>query len=659
MLRRLTSIRHTLLVAIGGLTLLIALLVAQGVWRARQRLAEVQVLRDASLVSDALFSAGEHLSSERGIAVTLLHVSDATTIDDLRPGLEDSRRGADGFLEKVLESLHESRLPELQPLVAKIEARLSDLRGLRSAVDRDTAAAPSARDPQLPARCFREITALIEDTQDLWLAYLKHYPTSDSVLALLRRFRHVVLILNDYVGREQAVIGRVLVTGTPPTREVEFELLQWHGKIELGWMLAETLASQSGSSPALATHLSDAESHYATVYDIVREVVHRPAAPGATFPIDVAFWLELSSQVNSSVSGLRRAALVESRDYRSRMEAESRRAITVQAAVFLFAVALCMASFHVITRRVLAPIQGMVAALLSATRGEFVAFVPAAGEPDEIDKLARVLHAFRRNSEEIRRGASELQRHATALEHSNRELDDFAYIASHDLKEPLRGIHNHSRFLLEDNQDKLDPDSVKRLSRLVHLTQHMEHLINDLLYFSRLGRQELAIGPTDLNPVVADIEMTLEVFLDERGARISVPRALPTITCDRTRVAELFRNLITNAIKYNDAPEKIVEITYEPAHPLPDGTLAHGVFCVRDNGRGIEAQFHDDIFRIFKRLQASEGSEDGTGVGLTFVKKIVERHGGRIWIESELGKGSAFYFTLEEESDDHRSRRAA
>ncbi len=153
--------------------------------------------------------------------------------------------------------------------------------------------------------------------------------------------------------------------------------------------------------------------------------------------------------------------------------------------------------------------------------------------------------------------------------------------------------------------------------------------------------------------------MTLEVFLDERGARISVPRVLPTIVCDKTRVAELLRNLITNGIKYNDAPEKIVEITYQPARPLPDGAHVECVFCVRDNGRGIDAQFHDDIFRIFKRLQASEGNEDGTGVGLTFVKKIVERHGGRIWLESEPGKGSAFYFTLEEETDDYRARRAA
>jgi PAS domain S-box-containing protein len=234
-----------------------------------------------------------------------------------------------------------------------------------------------------------------------------------------------------------------------------------------------------------------------------------------------------------------------------------------------------------------------------------------------------------------------------ALERSNKELDDFAYIASHDLKEPLRGIHNHSRFLLEDNTDKLDEESVGRLNRLVFLSQRMERLVNDLLYFSRLGRQELAIQAADLNIVVADIESTLEHFLGERHARIVTDEKLPVVTCDKPRVTELFRNLITNAVKYNDKAEPTVEIGYLPSKSTPDGAVRRKVFFVKDNGLGIQPEFHQEIFRIFKRLQASKEPEEGTGVGLTFVKKIVERHGGEIWLESEPGKGTTFYFTLE------------
>ncbi len=246
-----------------------------------------------------------------------------------------------------------------------------------------------------------------------------------------------------------------------------------------------------------------------------------------------------------------------------------------------------------------------------------------------------------------------LLRYTHALERSNKELDDFAYIASHDLKEPLRGIHNHARFLLEDNAEKLDQDSTGRLNRLVYLSQRMERLVNDLLYFSRIGRQELAIQSTDLSAVIADVESTLEQFLQERGAKIVMPTSLPTIVCDKPRVTELFRNLITNAVKYNDKTDKIIEIGFVPVQRASKGVLKRNVLYVRDNGRGIDREFHNEIFRIFKRLQSNKDTDEGTGVGLTFVKKIVERHGGQIWVESELGKGATFFFTLEESHHEH------
>lgn len=252
-----------------------------------------------------------------------------------------------------------------------------------------------------------------------------------------------------------------------------------------------------------------------------------------------------------------------------------------------------------------------------------------------------------------------LMRHTQALERSNKELDDFAYIASHDLKEPLRGIHNHARFLLEDNADKLDKDSTGRLDRLVYLSQRMEKLVNDLLYFSRLGRQELAIQSTDLGAVIHDIEATLEVFLEQRGARITIPKPLPTVICDKPRITELFRNLITNAVKYNDHKDRTVEIGCSEARNLPAGGISQ-TFYVKDNGRGIAPEFHQEIFRIFKRLQGGQEAEEDTGVGLTFVKKIVERHGGKIWLESEPGKGTTFFFTLEAPHDDaKRDTKAA
>jgi signal transduction histidine kinase len=245
-----------------------------------------------------------------------------------------------------------------------------------------------------------------------------------------------------------------------------------------------------------------------------------------------------------------------------------------------------------------------------------------------------------------RRTELKLQGYMDQLERSNQELDDFAYIASHDLKEPLRGLFNHASFLLEDYQDKLDKDGVRRLKRLSQLSQRMERLVNDLLYFSRIGRAELAIQETDLNGVIDEIRLMMEAMLTERHARVIVPRSLPRIVCDKPRVTEVFRNLITNAVKYNDKAKRTVEVGFRESVNTRDGP-EWNVFYVRDNGVGIEAEFYDEIFRIFKRLNnTSDGQEPGTGVGLTFVKKIVERHGGRIWLESAPGKGTTFYFNL-------------
>jgi signal transduction histidine kinase len=263
----------------------------------------------------------------------------------------------------------------------------------------------------------------------------------------------------------------------------------------------------------------------------------------------------------------------------------------------------------------------------------------------EIQQLTRSFNAMRTS---IQQAEEALVRQAQELSRSNAELDDFAYIASHDLKEPLRGIHNYSNFLLEDYEDKLDDDGRQKLETLVRLTQRMEALIEALLYYSRVGRLDLAIRDTELGLVVNEVLDSLRPLIHDAGVEVRIPQPLPHMRCDQARVGEIFRNLVTNAIKYNDKPEKWVEINYRT-----DGApQAPRVFYVRDNGIGIRENHLDSIFRIFKRLHGRDKYGGGTGAGLTIAKKIVERHGGRIWVESQVGEGTTFYFTLEGEHDD-------
>jgi light-regulated signal transduction histidine kinase (bacteriophytochrome) len=250
----------------------------------------------------------------------------------------------------------------------------------------------------------------------------------------------------------------------------------------------------------------------------------------------------------------------------------------------------------------------------------------------------------------VLRQADEMALMNFELQRSNEELDSFAYIASHDLKEPLRGIHNYANFLMEDYAETLDDDGVAKLQTMVRLTQRMEDLINSLLHFSRLGRAELAQDSVNLNELVQQIIATLTISRPQNEVEFRIPRPIPSIQGDYSQINELFTNLISNAIKYNNKPEKWVEIGFldsEDQEMIENGAEAPALtFYIRDNGIGIPAEHLDKIFQIFRRLHGRDEFGGGTGAGLTIARKIVERHGGRIWVESTPTQGSTFYFTL-------------
>ena len=266
--------------------------------------------------------------------------------------------------------------------------------------------------------------------------------------------------------------------------------------------------------------------------------------------------------------------------------------------------------------------------------------------------LVRDITARKAAEEQIKFYAAALQTQNAELQRSNQELDDFAYIASHDLKEPLRGIHNYSSFLMEDYGDKLDAEGHKKLETVKRLAQRLEDLIDSLLMYSRVGRVDLATQETDLNEVVAGVQDLLSITMHERGVELRIPRRLPSLRCDRVRIGEVFRNLISNAMKYNDKPIKWIEVGYIAAQPLhaEHAGVGETVFYVRDNGIGIREKHLDSVFRIFKRLHSREQFGGGAGVGLPIAKKIIERHRGRIWVESQFGEGSCFKFTLGSET---------
>ena len=225
------------------------------------------------------------------------------------------------------------------------------------------------------------------------------------------------------------------------------------------------------------------------------------------------------------------------------------------------------------------------------------------------------------------------------------------------MKEPLRGIHKYAHQLME--AAPANEEERRKLEGMMRLTLRMDSLLDSLLHFSRVGREELTLETVDLNEVLADaIEMVGSRTSDSR-TQIVAPQVLPQVMCDRIRVREVLVNLLSNALKYNDKADKRIEVGYVAAqetslrHTFPAGTDGQTVFYVRDNGIGIAPRHFDQIFKLFKRLHGREAYSGGTGAGLTIVRKLVERHGGQVWPESEVGEGSTFFFTLSTGDNQH------
>jgi len=264
----------------------------------------------------------------------------------------------------------------------------------------------------------------------------------------------------------------------------------------------------------------------------------------------------------------------------------------------------------------------------------------AEGKPC-ICAIGRDITERKQAEEELRKHRLHLEQlvaeRTAELQHSNTELEQFAYVASHDLQEPLRMVASFTQLLARRYKGRLDADADDFIGYAVDGANRMQRLINDLLEYSRLGTRGKPFEPTHCEAVLNEVRANLQAAIEESGAVITHD-PLPTVMADRSQLTQLFQNLIDNAIKFRGDEPVRIHVGVEPK----DGEW---VFSVRDNGVGIDPQYHERIFVIFETLH-SKGEYPGSGMGLAICRKIVERHGGRIWVESELGKGSTFYFAM-------------
>ncbi|MFM7217291.1 MAG: sensor histidine kinase [Bacteroidota bacterium] len=243
--------------------------------------------------------------------------------------------------------------------------------------------------------------------------------------------------------------------------------------------------------------------------------------------------------------------------------------------------------------------------------------------------IKQIIH----QKEELELKNDQLSRYTDDLERKNSELDKFASIVSHDLKAPLRAIGNLTDWIEQDAGDRLDPSSRSNFDLIKQRVRRMEDLINAILEYSRADRSATIEEQVDVNQVVQD---SMDFIGNPAHVSVEVPESLPVIIADRTRINQVFTNLLANAVKYCDKPHVNISVSSKEEE-------GGWMFSVRDNGPGIDPRFHEKIFVIFQTLQRRDVVES-TGVGLAIVKKIIEDQGGKIWVESEPGNGADFRF---------------
>jgi PAS domain S-box-containing protein len=255
-------------------------------------------------------------------------------------------------------------------------------------------------------------------------------------------------------------------------------------------------------------------------------------------------------------------------------------------------------------------------------------------------KGKQVILSIARDITERKKAQEAIKRANGLLKQSNRELESYTYVVSHDLKAPLRTIRSFGSFLLEDYGDKLDETGKDYLNRMINASSHLNSMIEDLLTLSRVGRKFTEIEKVDLNDLLKEILTDLEATIKERNAEVVVDK-LPTLYVQRAWKRQLLMNLISNALKFNESKTPKIEVMYEEREN-------DRLFKIRDNGIGIEEKYLTRIFNLFERAP-TEKKYEGTGAGLAICKKIVEQLGGEIWVESTPGKGSTFMFTIPKE----------
>lgn len=394
------TIRRTLLLTIGGLTLLIALFSLYETSIAWRHLMDVHDLKRMTLVEDELFNATETLTHERRIAMTLLHNPGNIEYTQLIATLNESRQESEQSIQGALNMMEQFKFPVIKKQIEEVRTQIQKVNILRDEIDQ-VLQKQFVPEKTLSRRWLTESTALIQETQGIWMEFAGHFSQIDAHITLQMRFKHILSTIMEYSGRERTLFSRLIVENAAITPQEQADMLRWRGNIEQSWNICAIIAGQSGLAPAITPYLNEAKSQFLTLQDMVGDdfFLSQQQSP-IHYPISIDLWFELSNNISDSLHILKDAVKKQTTAYMQAHEERARMNILVNLVLLLIALILCGFSFRVITNRVLLPVHGMVEALYSVMQGHSVSHLPdIASRDDEIGKLAEVLRAFQQNRE--------------------------------------------------------------------------------------------------------------------------------------------------------------------------------------------------------------------------------------------------------------------
>jgi len=532
--------------------------------------------------------------------------------EEIRPALERMQRLSSNWIDPR----NKQQLAQVNKLLAELEELQWWIEDVAQAPGNEPARLTLTRDVEPVAeRVLTAMTAMIDEEMANGLG-VEHKQQLGMMADFRAAFLHSTVMLSDFVSAAEIHYQQAYYADLDRATERlnsindRHHLLSAQQQRLILWIQQGFIDYRDFAEQALAQRQS-------ATWDVARHLMATQAVPVA----------RQATRLLQSISAHQQRLMTE-----EATEVSLLGSIAVWLSLAMISAMMIIASW--LSRRSANQIAQPIAVLSQATQafaeGRLTADIPVTGD----DELGQLTAAFNRMRSSLQQGEAALQSKAQHLERSNRELDQFAYVASHDLKAPLRAIANLSRWIEEDLEECLTADTRKQMGLLRGRVHRMEALIEGVLQYSRVGRVALDVGQVDVGRLLSEI---VDDLAPPGGVSVEISPDMPRLNASEVRLYQVFASLIGNAIKYRERDDGRVEVSVEERG-------AFYCFSIADDGPGIDEAFHGKVFQIFQTLQARDTVES-TGIGLTLVKKIIEEQGGNITLKSNPGQGATFLFT--------------